>query len=595
MPTLSPAPAARPGRLARAKKWALRHRLWSALIIALLLYGGYYAYAQATAPSTAPSYVTTTVASGTVVATITETGQVSASQQLALSPKASGEVLGVYVRPGQHVSAGQVVARLDAGDAETALENAQLSLKNEEIQYQQSTATSTLALSLLQAQNGVTNAQIALQKAHDGAYASIASVYTDLAAIVSDLDGALHDTDVSGRASEQNLDAYADLVALDDNQIGIFKNSAETSYQAAVAAYNASVGAYKAANLSSSDDDLVALASDTYASVQTAAEAVKDAHDFFDRVTTDENVNNFKSDSILAGLLSRTDADQSTVASDLASALSAKSDLVSAEESLAEAEDALAKAEGGANTLTVQQATLSLEEAQQAVATAQKNVADYTVAAPFAGTVVSVGVKKYDQASSGTAVATIVTDDQTVDISVNEVDAAKLAVGQKATLTFDALPGVEVAGTLSEVDTLGSVSSGVVSYDAVITFDTPNPKVLPGMSASAAIVIGTASGLVVPASAVHTQGGSSYVEAFDPPLPAGVTQTAQLPEHVPVTLGLTSATEAVITAGLAEGAQIVTSSGGAATATKSSAAAATSVFGGAGARPAGGAVFRAGG
>ena len=34
----------------------------------------------------------------------------------------------------------------------------------------------------------------------------------------------------------------------------------------------------------------------------------------------------------------------------------------------------------------------------------------------------------------------MVSDNQSVALSVNEVDAAKLKVGQKATLTFDALP-----------------------------------------------------------------------------------------------------------------------------------------------------------
>ncbi|HVW82936.1 MAG TPA: efflux RND transporter periplasmic adaptor subunit [Candidatus Paceibacterota bacterium] len=584
----------------RVKAWAFAHKFWSLIILAALLYGGYTAYASATAPSTAPRYVTATVATGTVVATINETGQVSPAQELTLSPKASGEVLAVYVTPGEHVYAGQVIAQLDASDAQRSLANAQLSLENEQLQYQQTTATSTLSLNLLEAQNGVTSAQIALQKAHDGAYSSIAGVYTDLAATVSDLDGALHDSDVVSRGSEQNLDAYADLVSLDDNQIGIFKNSAETSYQAAYAAYNAAVAAYKAAGLSATDDQLSTLASDTYTATQAVAEAVKDSHDFFDRVTTDENVNNFKNDSVLAGLLSRSNADGTTVGNDLSAALSARSDLVSAGQALAQAQDALAKAEGGANTLTVQQATLSLEQAQQALASAKENVADYTVVAPFSGTVASVGVKKYDQASSGTAVATLVTDDQGVDISVNEVDAAKLKIGQKATVTFDALPGVSIAGTVSQLDSLGTVSSGVVSYDAVITFDTQNAAIKPGMSASAAIVTGTASGLVVPASAIHTAGGASYALVFDPPLADPAEATAQTPEQVPVTTGLSSATETVVTSGLTPGEQVVVSTSGSASATKTSAASATSVFGGGGVRavgPVGGgnATFRSGG
>ncbi|MGH7174837.1 MAG: biotin/lipoyl-binding protein, partial [Minisyncoccia bacterium] len=342
------------GFAGRVKQWTLKHKFWSLVIVIILCYGGYRVYAAATAPSTAPSYITTSVASGTVVAAMTETGQVSASQQLSLSPKASAEVLAVYATPGEHVYAGQVIAQLDASDALQSLANAKLSLQNEQIQYQQATATSTLALNLTGAQNGVTSAQLALQKAHDGAYSSIAGVYTDLSAIITDLNGILHDSDVLSRTSEQNLAAYTDLVSGNDNQIPVFGNSAETSYQAALAAYNSAVIAYKAAGLSSSDQDLQTLATNTYTAAQTVAEAVKDAHDFYDRVTTDENINNFKTDTTLAGLLTRTNTDETTVSNDLSTTLSVQTNIVSAEQSLAEAENTLTETQGGSNTLTLQ-------------------------------------------------------------------------------------------------------------------------------------------------------------------------------------------------------------------------------------------------
>ncbi len=195
-------------------------------------------------------------------------------------------------------------------------------------------------------------------------------------------------------------------------------------------------------------------------------------------------------------------------------------------------------------------------------------------------------MQKYDQASSGTTVATLVTDNQTVNISVNEVDAAKLQVGQKATLTFDALPGITIAGTVSQVNMLGTVSSGVVSYSATITFDTPNASVLPGMSATADIITSSSSGLVVPSSAVKTSGGASYVQVFNPPLAGSDTATGGVissvaPTKVSVTAGLSNATETIITSGLTAGEQVVTSTVATSeTTTKTTAAASTSLLGG---------------
>ncbi len=544
------------------RAYAAAHKIFSTIVVLAVLYGGYYAYGVFTAPSTATRYVTTTVATGTVVASLTETGQVNASHQISLSPQASGQVIGIYVKPGDHVYAGQIVAQLDATTAKQALQQATLALKNAELSYQQTTASSTLALNFVVAKNDVTTARIALQKAHDNAYASVASVYGDLGTVVTGLDGVLHDSNVSSRANQQNIDAYADLVSAHDTSISVYKNSAETSYTTAYDAYQSALASYKATNNTISDDDLVALAQSTYAAAQTVAEAVRNSHDFFDRVSSDYALYNLGTSSTLLSLLSSTNTYTTTVSGDLNNALSDQSSLVSAEQTLAQAQDVLSKTEGGSNTLTVQQAELSLQQAKDSVSNAETTLANYTVVAPFAGTIAAVSVQTYDQAGNGTAVATLVTTEDTANISVNEVDASKIRVGQKATLTFDALPDVSIAGTVASIDSVGTVSQGVVSYNVVIGFDTSNASVMPGMSVTADIVDGVETGLIIPASAIKASGTQSYVEVFDPPLAGsesttGVASTTT-PERVPVTIGLTNNTNTIIRSGLTAGAQVVT-------------------------------------
>lgn len=582
--------------------FARAHKFWSTVIALVVLWGGYQGYARLTAPSTATRYVTTTVATGTVVATLTETGQVSASQTLTLSPKASGQVVGVYVRPGDRVAAGQVVAQLDATDALQSLANAKLALAHQQLSYEQTTATSTLQLNLLQAQNAVTNAETALQKTHDASYATLANIYSDLSSITSDLDSVLHDSNVAGRTNQQNIDAYADIVSSNDLSIGIYKSAAETSYTAAVAAYQSALATYKATPMSVSDDALVSLAGTTYTAVQAAAQAVKDAHDFFDRIQSDYTAYNLATPSALTSLLAKVDTDTTTVTSDLSSALTTKSDIVSAEQTLAVAKNTLQATEGGSNTLTVQSAAISLQQAEQAVTSAEQTVADYSVVAPFAGTIASVGVQKYDQAGSGTSVATLVTANQQVDLTVNEVDASKIKVGQQVSVTFDALPDVTLAGTVATVDSVGSVSQGVVSYDVTVALATQNASVKPGMSATASIITDTATGLVVPASAIKAAGTESYVEVFDPPLAGSETNggaaSAAAPQRVMVTTGLSDDTSTIVTGGLSAGADVVTQT---IAGTASAPSAAPRTFGGGGGTfraaggAAGGAVFRGGG
>ena len=64
---------------------------------------------------------------------------------------------------------------------------------------------------------------------------------------------------------------------------------------------------------------------------------------------------------------------------------------------------------------------------------------------------------------------------------------AKVALGDEATLTFDALPSLSLAGTVVQIDPVGTVSQGVVSYDVQIGFSQPadtssTNQVKPGMS-----------------------------------------------------------------------------------------------------------------
>jgi RND family efflux transporter MFP subunit len=239
----------------------------------------------------------------------------------------------------------------------------------------------------------------------------------------------------------------------------------------------------------------------------------------------------------------------------------------------------------GADPLAIQSSKLALQEKQDALAQAQQALAETVVRAPFSGTVGELSVQRYQTIGSGTAVATLVSDNQNVNISVNEVDAAKLKVGEKATLTFDALPSISIAGTVASVNTIGAVSSGVVSYDAVVTFDTPNSDVKPGMSATASIITGTETGLIVPQSAVKAANGQSYVLTFNPPL-TGSSSSAGVASLVPptrtiVSTGLSDNTNIIIEKGISAGAQVVTQTVTAAAATASAAAQSTSILGGA--------------
>lgn len=160
----------------------------------------------------------------------------------------------------------------------------------------------------------------------------------------------------------------------------------------------------------------------------------------------------------------------------------------------------------------------------------------------------SLGASSSTSSSSGSGFAEIVnTDAMTMTVALSESDITKVKVGQQATVTLDALTGVELAAHVSSISVLGTDSDGVVSYDVTLTLDQSDSQVRPGMSASAAIVTQQAQGVNLPNSAVTGGGSLSTVEL----LKNGKTVST------PVVVGLKGDTRTQIVSGLRAGQQVV--------------------------------------
>jgi len=569
---------------AAIKKYAGAHKVIATIVVLVVLYLLYVIYGMLTAPSTATRYVTTMVATGTVVATMSETGQVSASSNVSIQSESSGEVLSIPVSAGQHVSAGTALAYLDPTTAEQGVTSAKQALRSAQISLAKLQEPAT-AVSLTSAQNSVASAEANLVQIHETGYNDVSAAFLTLPGVITGLDTVLHGFTIPGRTSQQNESAYSDMVATYDSSVAQYQQSAESAYQTAYAAYVKTLADFKSTPRSANDATIEALITESYKTAASIGDALKAATSFLNFVNSTLTNRGLSLPTTLAAHISTLTGYTTSTNSSVASLSSDTASVTSNERALAAAQAQLTQTQTGADPLDIQSSELAVQMKQDALAQAQLTLANTVVRAPFSGTVAKLSVQQYQTIGNGTAVATLVSDNQSVALSVNEVDAAKLAVGQKATITFDALPDISIAGTVSSVDTIGTVTSGVVSYNAVVTFDTPNSSVKPGMSATASIITGTETGLVVPQSAVKTSANQSYVLLFNPPLAGSSVSTgvpsAIAPAQRPVTTGLSDNTTIIIRSGLIGDEQVVTKSitGTAAATAASSAAQSTSIFG----------------
>jgi HlyD family secretion protein len=253
---------------------------------------------------------------------------------------------------------------------------------------------------------------------------------------------------------------------------------------------------------------------------------------------------------------------RSTITADISAIQSAQQQVATAQASLAQSNASLSQSTAPARSEDIASAQASLDSSKAALQSAQNTYDQSFIRAPFSGVVAAVNVSVGDVVNTNTVVASVITKQQIAKISLNEVDAAQVKIGQTATITFNALPGVKATGTVAQIDTIGTVTQGVVSYNAKIAFDASDQGVKPGMSVSVTIAVGKDVGvLLVPNSAVTSVGSNSNVLVLDGV--SGATDGATIsltttPKSVSVQTGDSDNKNTVITSGLTEGELIVT-------------------------------------
>ena len=555
-------------------QFLLKHKIIVGIVIVLLIIGGYFSLQALTGTKNETRYVLDTVQKGTIISSVTGTGQVVVLKQLDMTPKASGQVTYVGVKNGQTVKAGTLIARLDTQTAAKAIRDAKANLESAQLSLTKLKKAAD-PLSLLQAQNALgqaqdnkVTAQNNLTKAYDDGYTTVSNAFLNIPTIITGLDSIINGTNL--HVGQSNLDYLTDAASGQDlsitatNEAYAYRNLAYNSFQKSSTEYYANFSQYKASTRFSDPTVIVQLIDTTYDTAKNMSEAVKNANNllqYYKQAVTLRGLTPLSQvDTYLASLNSYTSQLNSAIQSLLNAQQTIDNDIKAisdADKSIEEKTQALSDLQAGTDPLDLQSAQLSIQQRQNSLIDAQQQLADYYVYAPFDGVISSVNVQVGDTASSGTVVATLITQQTIAQISLNEVDAAKVKIGQKVTLSFDALPDLTITGKVTEIETLGTVSQGVVTYTVKIGFDTQDDQVKPGMTVSADIITNIKQDiLLVPSAAVKTQGTTNYVLMPNETVAAtninsttGTILQTQ-PRQQTVVIGISDDTSTEITSGL---------------------------------------------
>ncbi len=534
------------------KQYSFGHKKTSIAVAIVLILVIYWLIKVIFPATTVTTYAIAEVQNGSITTNVTGSGQVSASSQIDLKTKASGDILKVSVATGQEVKAGQNIAQIDNPSAYLDYKSAQIAYEK----FVQPADDSTR----IQAENdlnstkqSVAKASDNLNNAYDTGYNSIASTYIDLTDTMNGASDMLYSG--TGFLSDQSMIALPSEAKTTKNNVGINYDKAKTKYLAALAVYKNSAR-------SDSTDSIDQLLKTTYDATKDFSTVLKDMKNTVDHIKTLDSNPLSSNSSVAANTASnnltswigKINSDLSNLSSSMNNIEDTKNTVKNGPQTLAQKQAAYDKVLQGADNLDVEAQRINL---QQKLLTYQ----NLFVTAPFDGVIAKISVKPSDSVASGAVVGTIITKNKVADITVNEVDAAKIVAGQKATLTFDAIDGLEITGVVQSIDLVGTVTQGVVNYNVKITFDVQDDRVKSGMSVSATIITNNKQDvIVVPNSAIKTSGGVKYVELFSSKVATSSTAVvvAETPIQQQVETGLTNDTQTEITSGLLVGDRIAT-------------------------------------
>lgn len=543
------------------------HKIVASIVVIGLvsvIYGGSKIFGDSTAQA---QYILAKVELGTVVVSVEGSGQVVASDQVDIKPKTSGDVTYVAVKAGQEVRTGAFLVQLDTSTAAKAVRDAQIALESAEITLAKLRINQQSNIPELQ--DDITKAENDLAQAYQNGYNKVADTFLTTPDILAGLRGILYDYTV-GSPNQQNSGAYQDLVDRSTTStVYTMVNRAMTDFTFAEQLHIKSLSAYQGSAINDSPDQIFSLMDSMFQTARAMVQAARDEQNILDTVESNlrqqgrpvpKTITQYQTDlgsniSALNSIISGVTSIQNTIDS-------SKRAITMAQRSLIEAQMS--------NPLDLKSQENTVEQRRAALTDAQTALANCSVRAPFGGIVTSVSVKRGDSSSTGTTIATLVTKQRVAEISLNEVDVANIKVGQKVTLTFDAIENLTMTGTVAEVDTVGAVSQGVVSYGVKISFDTQNDSIKPGMSVSAAIVTAVKQNvLTIPGTAVKTSNGSSYVlvpldkQAAETSFQNATITTAGIalataPQRQTVEIGLANDSVTEVISGLSEGDIVVT-------------------------------------
>lgn len=197
--------------------------------------------------------------------------------------------------------------------------------------------------------------------------------------------------------------------------------------------------------------------------------------------------------------------------------------------------------------LSIRRLELQLDSAEAALDEAR-------ITAPFDGIVIKVNVDAGQGVNADTVVMEVARATKfEVDILVSEMDIFQVGEGENATVQIDALPGMSLPAQVTYVSPTAIIAGGVVNYEVKVEIQPLEAVAQKQLREGLSVIVNLPEEerdnvLLVPNSAITTQGGQTYVQVVSP---------NGTPEERIIGTGISNWQYTEVTEGLSEGEQVI--------------------------------------
>lgn len=607
-------PPAAPVGNNRAKK-RKKNRLIVGGLAVILLIGGFFIWKAVGPKQKKGSTVRTDkVKRDDIITKISSTGVVAAQTggQVKIGSQITGRIRRLYADVGSQVTAGQVIAELDAPDLRANLESARRNAAQATTKYQQqltgvsmqrtqtSSAFEQAGASLAAAQARAAQARTSLRAAQSRVR-SAQSAVTGAQARVRSAESKLRSTQAA--ATQQNTTGSSEVTraraALSTAQASLTstqKTNATQIANAVAALKQAEATAALAATtlkrqegllgkgfVPQSDVDtartnrdntaqvaeaarnsLEAARAEAAAKEQAARDTVEQAQASFAAAEATSYTTTMRTEDVRAAEADLANAKESVAQANW-SVETAKDDVTNARSTVnsadADVRSALAQQRTALGNLTqdkikqqdVKTAYEAMRQSQAQVAYQEAQYDKSNIRTPISGTVISLAQQEGETVAAGLSAPELVQvaalDRLEVIAYVDETDIGKVKLGQEAQVRVDAFPKEKFTGRIYKISSAATVQQNVITYACSVKLDNYRVGMLkPQMTADVQIILDKAAQVLVVANEALKQS-------------KGVTQVVVMSggkaEIKEISTGRTDGSITEITEGLKEGDTVV--------------------------------------